>query len=61
MEALLTSLQKVRDELNNPTLYTHHSDALSDLLKQQHQLEKELSTAEEEWLKAEEAVERTES
>jgi len=61
MEALLSSLQKVRDELNNPALYAHHSDALNDLLKQQHHLEKELSEAEEEWLKAEEAAEGTES
>lgn len=61
MEALSTSLQKIRDELNNPALYAHHSDALSDLLKQQHRLEKELSDAEEDWLKAEEAAEASKS
>ncbi len=56
MEALSTSLQKVREDLNNPDLYSHHSEALNELLKRQHQLEKDLSNAEEDWLKAEEEV-----
>ncbi len=54
MDALSTSLQKIRDDLNTPELYSHHSEALSDLLKQQHTLEKELASAEEAWLQAEE-------
>lgn len=51
MDALSCSLQKVREELEDPTLYSHHSEALSDLLKNQHRLEKELAEAEENWLK----------
>ncbi|MBS0271773.1 MAG: ABC-F family ATP-binding cassette domain-containing protein [Proteobacteria bacterium] len=58
MEALTTSLQKVMEELDNPTLYTHHAEALTELVKQQHQLEKELALAEEAWLIAEEEVEK---
>ena len=61
MEALSTSLQKIMEELDNPELYSHHSDALTDLLKKQHQLEKELATAEEKWLKAEDAMENVSS
>ena len=52
MEALLCALQEVKEELDNPDLYSHHSDALTELLKKQHQLEKELQHAEEEWLEA---------
>ena len=58
MEALTTSLQKVMEELDDPKLYAHHSDALADLLKKQKHLEKELAVAEEEWLKAEESLEK---
>jgi ATP-binding cassette subfamily F protein 3 len=50
VEGLTASLQKVQEELDNPELYSHHSEALTELLKQQHQLEKELAEAEEEWL-----------
>lgn len=58
MEALTTSLQQVMEELDNPELYMHHSETLTELLKRQHHLEKELLTAEEEWLKAEETLEK---
>lgn len=57
VEALLNSLQKVREELDNPELYHHHVESLTETLKKQHQLEKELAHAEEDWLKAEEALE----
>lgn len=60
MESLITSLQKVMEELNDSTLYSHHSDTLTELLKKQHQLEKEVTQAEEDWLKAEEALEKEE-
>lgn len=53
MDALSCALQDVREELDNPDLYSHHSDTLTELLKKQHHLEKELQQAEEEWLKAE--------
>lgn len=56
MEAIAVSLQKVMADLEDPSLYSHHSDSLTELLKQQHQLEKELAHAEEEWLRAEEAT-----
>ncbi len=58
MEAVSTNLQKVMEDLDNPELYAHHSEALTELLKKQHQLEKELVMAEEEWLKAEESLEK---
>lgn len=58
MEALTTSLQKVMEELDRPELYSHHSETLTELLKRQHQLEKELATAEEKWLKAEVSLEK---
>ena len=54
MDVLTASLEKVKDELNDPDLYTHHSDSVSELMKTQHQLEHDLSLAEEAWLKAEE-------
>jgi len=56
VESLTVSLQKVMEELDNPELYTHHSDSLTELVKEQHRLEKELALAEEDWLKAEEAA-----
>ena len=56
VEALMVSLEKIREELNNPNLYTQHSESLSHLTKTQHQLEHDLSLAEEEWLKAEEGL-----
>jgi len=58
MEALSLSLQKINEELDNPELYSHHSEALTELLKKQHQLENEVSKAEEEWLRAEERLEK---
>lgn len=61
VDALTESLQKVREELDNPELYSHHSEALTELIKKQHTLEKELSLAEEEWLKAEEGLEHISS
>lgn len=61
MEALSTSLQKVMEELDNPKLYTNHSEALTELVKKQHQLENDLKIAEEEWLKAEESLEKISS
>lgn len=56
VEALTTSLEKMREELNDLSLYTQHSESLSHLMKIQHQLEHDLSLAEEEWLKAEEGL-----
>lgn len=56
VEALIVSLEKIREELNDPNLYTQHSESLSHLMKTQHQLEHDLSLAEEEWLKAEEGL-----
>jgi ATP-binding cassette subfamily F protein 3 len=56
MEALSTALQKVVEDLDDTTLYAHHSEALTELVKQQHHLEKELNDAEEAWLKAEEEI-----
>lgn len=53
MESLSTALEQVKEELENPELYAHHSDTLTELLKKQHQLEKELTDAEEAWLKVE--------
>ncbi|HUX78340.1 MAG TPA: ABC-F family ATP-binding cassette domain-containing protein [Alphaproteobacteria bacterium] len=61
MEAVSSSLQKIMDELGDPELYNHHSETVAELLQKQHQLEKELSIAEEEWLKAEEEVEKVSS
>ncbi len=58
VEGLTASLQKVREELTNPELYHHHAESLTQLLKQERQLEKELILAEEEWLRAEEALEK---
>jgi ATP-binding cassette subfamily F protein 3 len=60
VESLTISLQKTMDELNDSKLYTHHSEALTELIKKQHQREKEVAQAEEEWLKAEEALEKGE-
>ncbi|MCI5059334.1 MAG: ATP-binding cassette domain-containing protein, partial [Flavobacteriales bacterium] len=57
VEALTASLEKIKEELNNPDLYTHHSESLGQLMKTQHQLEHDLSLAEEAWLKAEEDLE----
>lgn len=57
VEAITESLRKVNEELVNPELYSHHSEALTGLLKKQADLEKELAVSEEEWLKAEEALE----
>ncbi|MBX9620704.1 MAG: ABC-F family ATP-binding cassette domain-containing protein [Alphaproteobacteria bacterium] len=57
VEALAASLEKIREELNDPNLYTQHSESLSHLMKTQHQLEHDLSLAEEAWLKAEENLE----
>ncbi len=57
VEAIMESLRKVNEELEAPELYSHHSEALTELLKKQSDLEKELSLAEEEWLKAEEELE----
>jgi ATP-binding cassette subfamily F protein 3 len=54
VEALTVSLEKIKEELNDPALYTQHSESLSQLMKTQHQLEQDLSLAEEAWLKAEE-------
>jgi len=61
MEAVSSSLQKVMEELDNPELYTHHSESVTELLQKQHQLEKELAIAEEEWLRAEEEAEKVSS
>ncbi len=61
MEAMASSLQKVMEDLENTELYTHHSETLTDLLKKQHQLEKELAIAEEIWLKAEEDLDKLSS
>lgn len=58
MEAISSSLQKIMEELDDPELYTHHSESVTELLQKQHQFEKELAYAEEEWLKAEEEVEK---
>jgi len=58
VEGLTASLQKIREDLDNPELYHHHSEALTELLKEQHLLEKDLAAAEEDWLKAEEALEK---
>lgn len=57
LEALMASLEKIKEELNDPDLYTHHSESLGQLMKTQHQLEHDLSLAEEAWLKAEEDLE----
>ncbi len=51
IEALTCSLQKVREDLEDPALYSHHSEALSELLKTQARLEKDLAEAEEAWLR----------
>ena len=56
VEALTASLEKVKEELNDPALYTQHSESLSHLMKTQHQLEHDLSLAEEDWLMAEEEL-----
>ena len=61
MEAVSSSLQKVIEELDNPELYTHHSESVTELLQKQHQLEKELAMAEEEWLRVEEEMEKVSS
>ncbi|MBL8676054.1 MAG: ABC-F family ATP-binding cassette domain-containing protein, partial [Alphaproteobacteria bacterium] len=37
VEALTASLEKVKEELNDPNLYTQHSESLSHLMKTQHQ------------------------
>ena len=58
MDSLVSSLQKIAEELDNPELYAHHSEAVSDLLKKQHALERDLAVAEEEWLLAEEKIEK---
>lgn len=57
VEALTASLEKIKEELNDPALYAQHSESLSQLMKTQHQLEQDLSLAEEAWLKAEEDLE----
>ncbi len=54
VEGLTESLVKVREELDNPELYSHHSEALTGLMKKQMDIEKELILAEEEWLRLEE-------
>jgi ATP-binding cassette subfamily F protein 3 len=56
VEALTASLEKIKEELNDPDLYTHHSESLGQLMKTQHQLEHDLSLAEEAWLRAEEEL-----
>ena len=61
MEGVSSSLQKIMSELDNPELYTHHSESVTELLQKQHQLEKELVLAEEEWLRAEEEAEKVSS
>lgn len=61
VEGLTAYLQKIEEELNNPELYSHHSESLTELLKKQHQLQKELELAEEEWLRAEEDMEKNSS
>jgi ATP-binding cassette subfamily F protein 3 len=57
VEALMASLEKIKEELSDPSLYTRHSDSLSQLMRTQHQLEHDLSLAEEAWLRAEEDFE----
>lgn len=54
MEALAEALQKIKADLSNPDLYSHHSESLSELMKEESRLEKELAEAEDAWLKAEE-------
>jgi len=61
VEGLTASLQKIGEDLANPDLYSHHSESLTELLKQQSNVEKELAVAEDEWLQAEEALEKATS
>jgi ATP-binding cassette subfamily F protein 3 len=53
METISAALEQVKEELENPELYSHHSEALTKLLKKQRQLEKDLQEAEEAWLRVE--------
>lgn len=58
VEATTEALQKVKENLEDPHLYTGHSESLTQLLKEQKRLEKDLLVFEEDWLKAEETLER---
>jgi ATP-binding cassette subfamily F protein 3 len=53
MEDISKALEQVKEALENSELYSHHSEALTELLKKQNQLEKDLMEAEEAWLRVE--------
>jgi ATP-binding cassette subfamily F protein 3 len=54
MDSVAEALLKVRADLENPDLYSYHSEALTELVKEERRLESELAEAEDAWLRSEE-------
>ena len=62
MEALESACQEIDANLNDPALYeADQKDQLQTLLQRQGELRKQLETAEQSWLEAQEALDEAES